>query len=788
MTKTFYTRCAPLILVAAALLVPAMIVGVRGSLRESSNDVRQWLPQGFAEARQYDWFLSHFGSEEIVVVSWPGCTVDDPRVPHLAEALRKAELDTTTAGPGDRRPVFRSVMTGPELLDGLMAGSLKLSREDALRRLEGSLVGPDLKTTALVAQISATGAADRSAALATIEELAQAHAGVSPQELRLGGPTVDSVALDVESERSRNLLTAISVVLALLLAWRCLRHVRLVVIVFAVALLCAGGSLALVHFTGGTMNLVLIMMPTLIYVLSISGAVHLANYYREAVAEGADPTEAPSRAVAAAGWPCTIAAVTTAIGLGSLGVSEVIPVKMFGVYSSVSVLGSLVVLFLVLPAALQLWPLRREESLNAELSTEPLSLDPDESHWSHRAAMLVGRHRRLIVGVAVGSMAFLSVGLWKLDTTVKVMSFFSPEAKIIRDYAWLEENLGPLVPIEIVLRFDKESPLTMHERLELSRRVQERLEAMDKVGGSLSAATFAPGAVEGGGIGSLLHRRVQEEKLQRARERFVEARYLRTEENGDELWRVSARVEALNSLDYGRFIPQLRAEIDPIVEAAGVANGEYVETIYTGVMPLLYKAQRELLSDLTSSFISAFVLIGLSMVMLLRSLPAGLLSMLPNVFPAVAIFGGMGWLGMLVGVGSMMTASLALGIAVDNAIHFLSWFRRGMQEGLTRPQAIQIAYQRCAGAMMQTTLICGLGLLVFAFSSFVPASRFAWLMFTLLTSALLGDLILLPALLAGSAGKYFEGGRGPTPSQEPLWHTLRRLWQRATFRPVPVEQ
>lgn len=130
--------------------------------------------------------------------------------------------------------------------------------------------------------------------------------------------------------------------------------------------------------------------------------------------------------------------------------------------------------------------------------------------------------------------------------------------------------------------------------------------------------------------------------------------------------------------------------------------------------------------------------------------------MLPNLVPAVTVFGAMGWSGKLVDIGSMMTAGVALGIAVDDTIHFLTWFRRGLDEGLSRRQSIALAYERCAGAMIQTTIICGMGLLVFAFSQFVPTANFAWLMATMLCMALLGDLLFLPALLAGPAGRYFE--------------------------------
>jgi hypothetical protein len=143
------------------------------------------------------------------------------------------------------------------------------------------------------------------------------------------------------------------------------------------------------------------------------------------------------------------------------------------------------------------------------------------------------------------------------------------------------------------------------------------------------------------------------------------------------------------------------------------------------------------------------------MIIVQRSLAAGLLAMLPNMFPTFVLFGTMGWLNQPVDIGSMMTASVALGIAVDGTLHFLNWFRREIGQGRTRRDAVAQCYRHCARAIAQTAFICGLGLLVYSLSGFVPTQRFAWMMCALLTAALVGDLLLLPALLVSPLGRFF---------------------------------
>jgi uncharacterized protein len=145
--------------------------------------------------------------------------------------------------------------------------------------------------------------------------------------------------------------------------------------------------------------------------------------------------------------------------------------------------------------------------------------------------------------------------------------------------------------------------------------------------------------------------------------------------------------------------------------------------------------------------------------------------MVPNIFPILVLFGLLGWLNAPIDIGSIMTASVALGIAVDDTLHFLSVFQHRLDRGESRETAVRGAYQECGRAMMQTTLICSLGLAMFGFSDFVPTARFAWMMVALLALALLGDLVVLPALLLSPLGKWFEL-ESRMPRQTPLFSRI----------------
>jgi predicted RND superfamily exporter protein len=122
----------------------------------------------------------------------------------------------------------------------------------------------------------------------------------------------------------------------------------------------------------------------------------------------------------------------------------------------------------------------------------------------------------------------------------------------------------------------------------------------------------------------------------------------------------------------------------------------------------------------------------------------------------------------------MMAASIALGVAVDDTIHYLTWYREGLAEFGDRNRAIISAYRRCAPPTLQAAMISGLGLAVFALSTFTPTQRLGWLMMTILIAGVVAELVMLPAILAGPLGRAFSIRRPAVSTPLPAPHTPQR--------------
>jgi hypothetical protein len=221
------------------------------------------------------------------------------------------------------------------------------------------------------------------------------------------------------------------------------------------------------------------------------------------------------------------------------------------------------------------------------------------------------------------------------------------------------------------------------------------------------------------------------------------------QKNGDEIWRVTCQASILSDADYRKLTEDLTGLA--VSELRDLPGGSPA-CIVTGLVPIFLRTQDALLESLISSFIAAFVLITGVMVLLLRDPVAAALSMIPNVAPAAIVFGLLGWMGVRVDVGTMVTASVALGLAVDGTLHFLHVFREELKPTVTREEAVARATAQCAPAIWQTSCAVGIGVLTLFPTELLLISRFGWVLASLVLAAMWGDLILLPSLLNGLLG------------------------------------
>ncbi len=619
--------------------------------------------------------------------------------------------------------------------------------------------------------LSKRGEADVTETLKELRQMAQS-VGIPAETLHLAGRPVANSELNQAVKRAAwdrtqpiwNLpgrsIILFSGAVGMLLAFLMLKSLRLTFVVLFGAYYTVLLAVALVGPTGGSMNMVLVVMPTLLLVTTMEAGIHVVSYWRYAAKH--DPQNAVANAVKMATMPCLLASITGAFGLASLMTSSLRPVYDFGMYSAIGSLIGYVVTLYGLPPLLSYLPAK-------------VALGPDDSQsskfWERVAGTLVRRHG-LVSLACVGIAAACSVGLIWFKTETKAIRYFPESSVVVKDYRFIEENIGGIVPVDIVVRFPEQTRapaddgLLFAERQEIVRRIQNRLvQKHPDISGSISLATFRPTlsdevlaqrkvSVFARKLDKTAEDKVLEEGssartfVTLAAETIVLSKVGRTLcEKNDELWRITAQVNIMTDSDYS----VLTRDIADIVKAETSSNPE-IGYVVTGMIPLFLETQQAILTSMIHSFWWAFLSIWLTLAIVLRSPIGGLIAMVPNALPVCVVFGLVSWMGIAIDVGTMITASVALGISVDATLHLLTWFRAGLEKGRTRRVAVAEALGHCGPALCQTGLVVGVGLLVLWPAELTLISRFGWLMAAMVAMALLGTLIWLPALLGGWFG------------------------------------
>ncbi|MCC6494565.1 MAG: MMPL family transporter [Pirellulales bacterium] len=607
-----------LIAVAAAFILGLIPHGVWRAVERNDNAVANWLPAEHAAVRDFAWFQAQFRGGQFIVASWDGCTLgNDEQLRSLARRLRANDRPSDPADAARRSLLFSKIFTGPEMVERMTAPPIGLSRTEAVARLEGFLVGPlteaartsgqgdASRATCLIAFLTHNGARDgqlRREAVSTLSAIATTQCGIAADSLRLAGPAVQDAGVGAAAEAALARWAPLCVIAGVGLAFFSLRSWKLAVTPVAVAVFAAAMSLALAYYLGAwkaaaagpsapwwtAVDAMTLMIPAVVYALTLAAALYVLNYYLAARREfGADG--AAESAVRQAWWPCFMASVGLAAALGVLVASELEPIRRFGLYTAIAIVAGLAPTLALLPAALHRWS-------RSDHRTPPRYADRSSAAslaWPERFAAYFIRHNGLTAGLAIVAGCAMGAGLLQLTITGRPLALVDNRGDLIRDYDWFESRLGGQMPVELVLTMPPERMrtgdqaadqdgqqyrMTLDEKIHLISEIHSRLAARSMVRGVFSAASLAPAspaANSGHGAGN------ESERMSAAaaqRRGLIDTDCLQMERSlasgeptGRELWRIAARVSALNngepSVDYDAVSAELRQTAAPVLLA-----------------------------------------------------------------------------------------------------------------------------------------------------------------------------------------------------------------------------
>ncbi|MDR4499266.1 MAG: efflux RND transporter permease subunit [Candidatus Scalindua sp.] len=564
-----------------------------------------------------------------------------------------------------------------------------------------------------------------------------------PSNIYLAGPTIVNAELDRMSQRDIKIFMPVMfaiAVIVLILLFRNFSGVLIPIVTISINSVCVVGLFTLFH---NKMNMISGMLTPLIFIISLATTIHILNRFYLESEHSTDRQKNIIHSIKEISVPCFLTSATTSIGFLSFVVSDVKPVKTMGIFTAAGVMISFFVCILLLPILFSFIPGKRKDISQHRLKNANTKDATFRGLFGHMGAF-VHKHTIPIIIVSLISVCLAVYGGTRIKVESNIFESFPEDSEISRSSSFIERNLMGLLPVEFVIESPGTAGIFKPEVLREMGAMQNYLHTIPEVTSCISVADYV----------NRLHTvtlnndtskdvEVSEEKARNYAkfaslrgDAIVKTLYSKDYEQG----RISVRMRNVSSSRYQEIIKNIKKHI----------NTNFPVTIgctITGIVPLLMDMQGYLAMSQIKTFLLAFIFIFISITLLLKSVRFGLISMIPNLVPIVITLGVMGFLNISLDVATIMIASVAIGISVDDTIHFLYRFRREFQKDKNYYEAIQRTLTGVGKAILFTTIIATSGFLIFCLSSFKPIQHFGLLTGITMVSALISDLFILPSCI-----------------------------------------
>jgi predicted RND superfamily exporter protein len=758
-----------------SLVAVAQIVDLREQALRLRIDtsIEQMLPTGDASRAFYDHVRKLFGNDEtlLLVVHRPAGIFETELLGSVVRLSKEIEhvsgidsvLSLSTApyveGAQDElliQPLFEEPPRDPETLATIRA---KASTNPLF---VGTLVNENADTTALVIQLLDISEGEFTR-LATTEILwgwlvdllelqppPLKERGIDQQIQALAarelGPDVQTWLVGsahIKAETTRMLIDDLMLVIPLailliaVIAWVMFRTLRGMLIPLTAVGVAVLWTLAVMVTVDPWLNLVTVSVPMLLLVIGFAYSVHVVACYYHAIEEAEGEGSAARRGLYAVLLPTLLTFVTTVAGFLSLVTHPLAAIRQFGLYGGIGVLFCGITAITYVPAILQLL---REPGRRGEREGETGHHKTTFDRLLERLGRFDYRNATAIfVGVAALGV-FAALGVPRISVNSTMVSNFPSDSPVRIAVAAVNRHLGGAGQVNVVLETDYPKGFTEPSILKQVEELQAWLAEQPAVAGSTSILDYI----------KLIHRgfngnRPEEYKIPATRnlvaqllffgasdetKRFVDTQY--------QTANVLVRTTALDSADLGNVV---RAIEERLAELKPPLTGQV-----TGNLVLISKTNDEIAVGQAISVTIAFAVIFVIMSLVFTSVRMGFIAMIPNIFPVLLYFGVLGWTGITLNVTTGLVASIVLGIAVDDTVHFLSNFNRFAREKADELLGVQATLVHVGRPVITTTVALTLGFGILALSQLRQQAEFGLLAAGTVLLAGVADLVFNPAL------------------------------------------
>ncbi len=736
-------RPLPVLAAVAVITVLSFVPILR---LQVDNSIDNWLLEDDPGIQAYEEFRREFQNDEYIVIGYrpPGGVLSRQGIElarRLTDELSQVDgvLDVESIVTAEEIRASGDVLSVGKLVRPPLSDSerrrilAKLSHD---RLYRGSLASRDGSAGAVFVKVERGGTDNLSRRWKIIEDV-RAVADAAPIPLYLtGGVMFDHALFHTMVQDQRLLIPLMMAIFVVVLTWlfRTATGVLLPSLTVAVSIVW---TFALLELTGFTLNVVAAILPVVLLAIGVADSVHLISEYQEQLAGKTGKHAALVQAVSTVFVPCLFTSVTTALGFLGLLAIRVAPLREFGLFAAAGTMLAFVATFTMVPAALAALPppppRRAVAAKRRRLSLASLFT-------------FVSTHRTWVLATSAAFMVIGLAGLPGVRTSANWYRYLHRDNAVIEATDFVEDNIGGVYTIELLVSATKngEESIKSLDAMREIQKLERQLESDPFIERALSPADFV----------ATMNRTMHGddpafEQLPESRDAVGQLLLMYEMDAPD------GRFYDFVNFDFSRARIMARARMSEadvhhrfLHKARRLARSfQHISAIPTGLMVLYNDVERHMLTGMITGFSVAFITVSLMMVILLRTLRHGLLAMIPGALPVVFVVGMTGWLGVALGTMPAMMGNVALGIAVDNAIHMLTRYRRLRRSGMAPQGAIEQAAIVVGRPVLFTTSVLCLGFAVLGFSRLVPNQFFGILTAIVLFGSLVGALVTLPATI-----------------------------------------
>ncbi|MBW2314465.1 MAG: MMPL family transporter [Deltaproteobacteria bacterium] len=743
-----------LVLLATALLT---LVALQGIVDLRTGEFRLWvdpsinrlLPTDDPDVAFYEHVREVFGNDEIVLVALEAPDVFEPDV------LRRVARITDRLGDIDGVDRVLSLSTaldirgidGDLLIESFLDPMPKTAEEAEKVRAAVArnpiyhdlLVAPNGRGAAMLVYFREIS--DRELVERGVDHEIRAILEEERGDLvaRVTGTPIVKIALNRVLLRDlvRTLPLVFLVAGAVLgIAFRSARGVLVPVTTIGISLVW---TLGFAGWIGWSLNLVTSVVPPLVVTVGFAYAIHVVSEYQAALARNqgdtVDRAAVTLEALDDVGIPVVITGLTTAAGFLSLGLNEMAAVREFGLLAVAGVVFTVFASLSYAPAVLCAFGPRKPAPGGP--------LDAPLYRAAERLAAFDLRRRRLILAAGAATLVVAVIGMQRIEVGTEYVENFAPDAPVRADYEAIGDLFSGSEPFYVILESSVPEAFLDPEHLEVVKGLQEWLEAQPEIATTTSFVDYL----------MLLHREMNDGDPEAFRlppsKRSTKQIFMFG--SNDEAWAfVDRGFQSVNIFVRAR-APSSSAVTDLVgrVDAHLETLPDYVEARTTGDIVLLNRTLDDIVRGQALSIGLALFVIYVILAAMFTSLRTGLIALFPNILPIAIYFGALGLTGITLNPSTSLIACIALGIAVDDTVHYLARFNIDAKRLADEKQATHEALRAVIRPVTFTTLGLCLGFLVLLSSELQSQADFGALASFTLAVAWLVDVTVTPALASG---------------------------------------